>query len=255
MRSKELADLAGVTVRTLRHYHQIGLIAEPARHGNGYRRYGVQHLVRLLRIRRLSALGLSLDDIPALLDGKGERRSDMLDQLDESLTRQIQHLEAQRRTVAALRDSEAPLDMPPDIANSLLPLEVGRSAGAIRSGREQSILLARTVAADGREAIARLYDRLAEPDIAAVAQELGQRFDRLDDQTSEAEILDLAKAYVGQFGPWIGEYNQLLVRYVDGDTATLLSAHAMDVLTPQQRRFVSELTARMAEDGEREAGR
>ncbi len=50
MRSRKPASLAGVTVRTIRHYHQIDLLAEPPRDANGYRRYGVQHLVRLLRI-------------------------------------------------------------------------------------------------------------------------------------------------------------------------------------------------------------
>lgn len=39
MRSNELAKLAGVTVRTLRHYHAIGLMAEPSRAENGYREY------------------------------------------------------------------------------------------------------------------------------------------------------------------------------------------------------------------------
>ena len=39
MRSNEVAKLAGVTVRTLRHYHQLGLLAEPERSENGYRDY------------------------------------------------------------------------------------------------------------------------------------------------------------------------------------------------------------------------
>ena len=45
MRSGELAALAGVTVRTLRHYHQIGLLPEPERGGNGYRDYDVHDLL------------------------------------------------------------------------------------------------------------------------------------------------------------------------------------------------------------------
>ena len=39
MRSNEVAKLAGVTVRTLRHYHQLGLLSEPPRRANGYRDY------------------------------------------------------------------------------------------------------------------------------------------------------------------------------------------------------------------------
>jgi DNA-binding transcriptional MerR regulator len=40
LRIGELADLAGVTVRTIRHYHAKGLLAEPPRDPSGYRRYG-----------------------------------------------------------------------------------------------------------------------------------------------------------------------------------------------------------------------
>ena len=58
MLSSELAELAGVTVRTLRHYHQIGLLPEPPRSTGGYRRYNVSDLVRLLRINADSNIEL-----------------------------------------------------------------------------------------------------------------------------------------------------------------------------------------------------
>ena len=81
MRSAELARLAGTTVRTLRHYHQIGLLDEPRRSAGGYRDYGLEHLVRVLGVRRLVALGLSLEAVAETLDGPRERRDDLLDEL------------------------------------------------------------------------------------------------------------------------------------------------------------------------------
>lgn len=45
MRIGEIAALAGVTPRTVRHYHHLGLFPEPARLPNGYREYGLQHAV------------------------------------------------------------------------------------------------------------------------------------------------------------------------------------------------------------------
>ena len=51
VKSNELAKLAGVTVRTLRHYHAIGLLDEPPRQANGYRDYRPEDLLRVLRIR------------------------------------------------------------------------------------------------------------------------------------------------------------------------------------------------------------
>ena len=68
MKSSELARMAGVSVRTLRHYHAIGLLPEPERADNGYREYGAKHLLRLLRIRQLATLGFSLEQIGPMID-------------------------------------------------------------------------------------------------------------------------------------------------------------------------------------------
>ena len=57
MRSAELARLAGVTVRTVRHYHHVGVLAEPRRGINGYRSYDVHDLIRLLRPRYIEVWG------------------------------------------------------------------------------------------------------------------------------------------------------------------------------------------------------
>ena len=56
LRIGQLAALAATTTRTIRHYHAIGLLPEPERDESGYRRYGAEHLVRLIRIRRLRSL-------------------------------------------------------------------------------------------------------------------------------------------------------------------------------------------------------
>ena len=44
----QLAAYAGVTVRAVRHYHQIGLLPEPERDASGYRRYGPTAVVSLI---------------------------------------------------------------------------------------------------------------------------------------------------------------------------------------------------------------
>ena len=64
----EVAELAGVTVRTLHHYDRIGLLAPADRGANGYRRYHAADLERLHRILSYRELGLGLDDIARLLD-------------------------------------------------------------------------------------------------------------------------------------------------------------------------------------------
>lgn len=64
----EVARLLGVTPKTVRHYHKLGLIAEPSRSEGGYRLYSGVDLVRLQHIRRLQSLGLSLQKIKMILD-------------------------------------------------------------------------------------------------------------------------------------------------------------------------------------------
>jgi DNA-binding transcriptional MerR regulator len=66
--TREIAELAGTSLRAVRHYHEVGLLPEPERHSNGYKQYGVAHLVRLLRIKRLVDLGFSLSRIAELGD-------------------------------------------------------------------------------------------------------------------------------------------------------------------------------------------
>jgi len=64
----EVAELAHVSIRTLHHYHEIGLL-EPARRTDaGYRLYGPAELERLHQVLLFRELGLSLEDIAVVLE-------------------------------------------------------------------------------------------------------------------------------------------------------------------------------------------
>lgn len=67
---KQLARLSGVSVRTLHHYDQIGLLV-PARRENGYRTYSPSDVERLQQILLYREMGLELGDIARLLDQPG----------------------------------------------------------------------------------------------------------------------------------------------------------------------------------------
>lgn len=64
----EVAELTGVSVRTLHHYDRIGLLQPRQRTAAGYRLYGEQELLRLQQILTLRYLGFSLTRIGELLD-------------------------------------------------------------------------------------------------------------------------------------------------------------------------------------------
>ncbi|MFD2083213.1 DNA-binding transcriptional regulator, MerR family [Actinopolymorpha cephalotaxi] len=65
----ELAAASGVTVRTLHHYDEIGLLRAGGRTTSGHRRYTEADLHRLYRIRALQSLGMSLQDIGDVVAG------------------------------------------------------------------------------------------------------------------------------------------------------------------------------------------
>jgi len=119
MRIGELAELAGVTAKTVRYYESIGLMPAPGRSGNGYREYGDEELARLRFIRDSQATGLSLAEIQSVLELKGAGAStcrhtrdlltEHLTEIDEQIAR-LQHTRAQladlARRAAALDPTE-----------------------------------------------------------------------------------------------------------------------------------------------------
>jgi DNA-binding transcriptional MerR regulator len=66
-RAGELAELAGVSTDTLRHYERRGLLAAPQRAANGYRQYAASSLDRVRLIRRALAIGFTIDELAVIL--------------------------------------------------------------------------------------------------------------------------------------------------------------------------------------------
>lgn len=99
----------------MRHYHQSGLLPEPARRANGYREYGVRDAVLLARIRRLTELGLGLDEVRGVLaDDEGRGLADVLEELAEDLARQEAEIRARRERLSALLDEARAGRLPTD---------------------------------------------------------------------------------------------------------------------------------------------
>lgn len=109
--TRELADLAGTTVNTIRHYHRLGLLDEPDRRYNGYKQYGVPDLVRLLRIRRLAELGIPLSKIREVGAG-ADSTPQALRQVDAELAASIERLQRARADIAAILREGGPADAP-----------------------------------------------------------------------------------------------------------------------------------------------
>ncbi len=67
---QQLADLAGVSVRTLHHYDELTLLS-PTRQKNGYRSYGEPELLRLQQILFFRELEFPLDEIKTIISKPG----------------------------------------------------------------------------------------------------------------------------------------------------------------------------------------
>ncbi|MEU0953845.1 MerR family transcriptional regulator [Streptomyces niveus] len=111
----DVAALVGTTPRAIRHYHDVGLIPEPGRGGDGRRRYGFQDVVRLLWIRKMADAGIALDDIREAFTttetgaraGTGESEGDGIEatlaRLEEALAAQEAELARRRARVQRMR--------------------------------------------------------------------------------------------------------------------------------------------------------
>lgn len=68
MRIGELAEIAGVTPRTIRYYENLGLLSPNEREGKGFRYYTQTELAKLQKIDCLKSLGLTLEEITTVID-------------------------------------------------------------------------------------------------------------------------------------------------------------------------------------------
>ncbi|QKV19661.1 MerR family transcriptional regulator [Oricola thermophila] len=95
----ELAAMAGVSVRTLHHYHEIGLLV-PAHVGeNNYRYYGREELLRLQQILIYRELGIPLAEIGAILDAPGFDRLIALKGQRERIAHEVARFTEMLRTI------------------------------------------------------------------------------------------------------------------------------------------------------------
>jgi MerR family transcriptional regulator, thiopeptide resistance regulator len=69
----DLAKLTGITVRTLHHYDEIGLVVPSQRTAAGYRLYDDEDVIRLQQVLLFRELGLPLDEIAFAIDEAGTR--------------------------------------------------------------------------------------------------------------------------------------------------------------------------------------
>lgn len=107
----KVAKKAGVSVRTLRYYDEIGLVRPSGRTQAGYRSYSVQDLARLQQVRSLCKLGFSLEEVAKCLDSERFSATRLVElQLDrvEQELKSLKELRGRLRRLALHLKSEEP---------------------------------------------------------------------------------------------------------------------------------------------------
>jgi DNA-binding transcriptional MerR regulator len=236
----QLAAYVGVTVRAVRHYHQRGLLAEPARDASGYRRYGAQAVLELIRIKILADAGVPLARIEELLHARPEQLAAAVAEIDRTLERQIVELEDRRRRLAALAgggDVFLPAALV-GLLDDLRALGVGRHT--VESERDGWILVLARYPDRAPAWIAQKRADLADPDFLA----LYRRYDAANDwHPDDPRVEQLADAVVRYLKH---RHSRSDFEIDDPAVVALMSSHFADDSSPAAERVV-ELAEAMLE--------
>lgn len=219
MRSNEVAKTAGVTVRTLRHYHQLGLLPEPSRAANGYREYTAADLARVLRIKRLASLGFPLARIGGILDemdgqadgtgtGSAPASSSLsaLDELDRELALQIEALEEQRRTIAALRAEGLSPDLPVRFGRAVRGI-AGNIAETEDMNRAALVVAGHLYSEREVAELERVADQMQDTAFAKTMEALDRRCSALAPDAPEAERAAIVSESLTLLAPLIEQFD------------------------------------------------
>jgi DNA-binding transcriptional MerR regulator len=206
----QLAAYAGVTVRAVRHYHQIGLLPEPKRDDSGYRRYGATAVVVLIKIRTLADAGVPLSRIGRMLEADAPTFAEAVQRIDSQLHDEIERLETSRKQIAQLAAGDS-LALPPEVIPYLDRLrEIGVSERLVEGERDGWILITARWPDRVRDWMPDKLAQLDDPRLVRLYQVLSKLYegDAPDDPllTEAADIMaELAEQAYGSAANDLGE--------------------------------------------------
>jgi DNA-binding transcriptional MerR regulator len=182
----QLAAYAGVTVRAVRHYHQIGLLPEPQRDESGYRRYGATAVVSLIRIRILANAGVPLSAIGQMLEADASTFAEAIHRIDSHLHDEIQRLETSRT-----------LALPPEVISYLDRLrQIGVSERMVAAERDAWILVTARWPDHIREVILAKHAQLDDPQLVRLYR-LGSELLESNDVSDDPRLEEIADIMTG----------------------------------------------------------
>ncbi len=241
--TREIAELAGTSLRAVRHYHDVGLLPEPERRANGYKQYGVAHFIRLLRIKRLVDLGFSLSRI-AELGEDDHHPAEALRTLDAELAETIQRLQRARVELGLILRQHVPVDLPADFAPAT------GAADLSEADRSLTVVMSRVLGPQHLEAYAEMLrgDPPADP--------TDGRFDSLPADADDATRQGLAERIVPHIRKILVEHPAMAAPDDDAPhgprfVAAIAATAIQELYNPAQVDVFRRVQALMKKDRER----
>lgn len=173
----QLASYAGVTIKAIRHYHKRGLLEEPPRDASGYRRYGAQHAIELVKITTLAQAGVPLVRIKEVLAADPDQFSAAIAEIDHHLRERIEALAHTRERLAQLNAGDQ-LFVSTEVADFLDKLrELGVSRRLVQMERDAWILLQAAAPREVAFWITDKRDAIGDPEFCAIYLACDAAFD------------------------------------------------------------------------------
>lgn len=238
----QLAAYAGVTVRTVRHYHAKGLLPEPGRDQSGYRRYDAAAVVELIRIRTLADAGVPLSRVHDLLAADEEEFATAIEDIDRRLSAEIEERRRHQERVTQLAAGDS-LALPPEAVAYLDRLrELDVPERAIQMERDAWILVAAQIPAQMPALMALKRGQIEDPAVLAIYFDLVEAADwSVDDPRLPAFADRLVEMFERDVDNWIEE--QVADFALDDDLVELLDEVFVNAV-PIARRLLRLLEER-----------
>ena len=221
----QLASYAGVTIRAVRHYHQIGLLPEPERDASGYRTYDAAAVVRLIRIRTLAEAGVPLARVRELLDADPQTFEAATAEIDRQLRAQIRTLQQHRLRIAQLGSGDS-LALPPEVVDYLDRLRAtGAPEAIIGPERDAWILMAARMPDMIPALMADKVAQLSNPKVVQLYHLIGRIAENWQDEELLRETADLMSELLEQAAA-SGELDQQDAQMPDAAFIGLMDSYA-----------------------------
>jgi DNA-binding transcriptional MerR regulator len=238
----QLAAYAGVTVRAVRHYHQIGLLPEPERDASGYRRYGATAVVRLIKIRTLANAGVPLSQIGQMLKADAPAFAEVVQRIDSHLRDEIERLETSRKQIAQLAAGDS-LALPPEVISYLDRLrEIGASERMVEAERDGWILVTARWPEYIREVMPGKHAQLDDPQLVRLYRVLSELLET--DAGDDPRLEEAADIMAGLF-----EQAYAAGEIIPGEMAHDLTFDLLDALAVESDPRTQRMLDLMRERG------